>query len=319
MSRQLIDSIWGSGGVLESPEVSIPGKVATGWVDEVPPYQWTNWHFNRTDQALEETERRGIWIWNAATVYYQHGLAIGSDGEEYRRTAAGAGTDPVGDLTGTWILAGPAIRMIRTVLIADDVTWAPDARTKTMKVQVTGGGGGAGGVADEVVERASSGGGGGGTAIKLLQAPFSATYVVLVGTGGNGGAGIDGFDGLPSSFDTTVIGGAGSGGFGMGAIGGTLPRAEGGVATGGDTNSDGGDGSHVLAGTIDGTIQVTMLSMSGGTQWAPGIGSQVSGSNGVDATGKGYGVGGGGLWRLGSGVRTGGDGADGAVVIEEYF
>lgn len=314
MSRQHFDNLWASGGVKESPEVSIPGQVAAGWVDEVPPYSWQNWWQNRADQSLEQIERRGIQIWDAATLYFNGGLAVGSDLVVYQATSATISENPL-LFPAAWI---PLVRpMLETIITADDPAWVPALGAKKLRVIATGGGGGAGGVADSVNERSSGGGGGGATAIKTYLAPLSANYAILFGAGGTGGiGGAAGGSGNDSRFDGSLVGAGGGGGQpGPTDANYALIRANGGTAIGGDLNMNGTDGSNA----IGSSGKVTMLSTSGGSYWGGGIGSNLSGGSGVDATGIGIGLGGGGLFRAISGTQDGGDGSDGVVVIQAFF
>ena len=53
--------IWAS----EAPEANIAApssdKQAQGWTKETPPFEWFNWHMNRTDKRLVNLEARLEW------------------------------------------------------------------------------------------------------------------------------------------------------------------------------------------------------------------------------------------------------------------
>lgn len=309
MSRVNISSIWGSAPTF----LTDPGgvKVATGWVNEGGIANWQNWWQNRVDNTLEEMERRGISIYSAGTVYYQGGLAIGSDDLLYQAVVADPGVDPVGAPAGNWIIVHNLVPYTRTVLTASDAAWVPTPGSHSFKLTITGGGGAGGGGTTGTGSQNSVGGGGGGTSMAMLFEPFAASYAIVVGAGGVGDTGF-GPDGEASSFDVTIIGGGGVGGSNIVGNGDLLPGASGGGASGGDQDCPGGD-SSVANATGSNRYQ---FSQSGASIWGGGLASSISGQDGED--GVSHGVGGGAIGS-GTGNTDGGNGAAGVVVIEEHF
>lgn len=76
---------WSSGGSIVAPSNA---KIQTGWVAEVPPFQWENWSQNRQDNALVHLFQKGISTWSATQDYYftSNGVRAyvqGSDGTIY--------------------------------------------------------------------------------------------------------------------------------------------------------------------------------------------------------------------------------------------
>lgn len=232
---------------------------------------------------------------------------------------------PIGDATGTWIVVGgSALAMTTTVFTADDPSWVPNSLAKTLKATVTAAGGGGGGAEGADTGKSSQGsvGGAGATAVKTISGPLDASYAIVVGAGGPGGdsTGSPGATGQDSSFDgasITIV--EASGGFGgAGDINATTGESvvqggPGGQASGGDLNIAGGDGG---SGRISSGINVS-IATGGASYWGGGA-SNTPNSAGDDAPAIGSGAGGGCAEGSTTG-RDGGDGADGVVVVEEYF
>lgn len=100
--------VWSSGGANVSPSNT---KIQTGWVSEVPPYQWENYLQNRQDNMLVHINQHGIPCWDALTEYFGTASYVtGSDGQVYRSVQnSGPNTttqDPTTDASDTyWRLA----------------------------------------------------------------------------------------------------------------------------------------------------------------------------------------------------------------------
>lgn len=100
--------VWSSGGANVSPSNT---KIQTGWLSEVPPYQWENYLQNRQDNMLVHINQHGIPRWDALTEYFGvSSYVTGSDGQVYRSVQnSGPNTttqDPVTDASDTyWRLA----------------------------------------------------------------------------------------------------------------------------------------------------------------------------------------------------------------------
>lgn len=76
---------WSSGGAIVAPSNA---KIQTGFVAEVPPFQWQNWWQNRTDNGLVHLFQKGISVWSATQDYYYNvsgtrSYVQGSDGAIY--------------------------------------------------------------------------------------------------------------------------------------------------------------------------------------------------------------------------------------------
>ncbi len=111
--RQLISDVWAKTGARTDPGST---KTSTGFIEEIPPYQWQNWWENRVDEALRTCEQLGIWPWNTGTPYEIDGHTMGTDGVLYRSlVAANTGNDPVTDGGTNWISA-----LFKAVSIAAD-------------------------------------------------------------------------------------------------------------------------------------------------------------------------------------------------------
>jgi hypothetical protein len=200
----------------------------------------------------------------------------------------------------------------RTVYTSGSGTHSFDADTSSVFYIVCGGGG-AGGDADGTglgTATAGGGGGGGGVAQKMVLKGALASAAYVVGSAGNG-----------SSINHGVLsidGNAGAAGPGGVASPGGVAGGVGGTATGGDMNSVGQAGSSSIN---IGSSQA--MSGEGGSSVMGGGGvgriaiTSGSGSNG--GAGGNYGGGGGGAAAGATGGnRTGGAGAPGIVIIEEY-
>jgi hypothetical protein len=230
----------------------------------------------------------------------------------------------------------PAERAVWANAVPQIVTFAADGTynnistkiangLKSIKVTVVGGGGGGGGARGAAPPTttiyAGGGGGGGGTAIEYIPAvslaPVAPTGVtVTVGLGGAGGAtspaaaaNPGGSAGGTSSFGA-FCSATGGGGF-------SAPSGDGGAGgsgSGGDVNISGGGG---------GSRNVSPVSIDIG----PVGGASTMGGNGIGRYNNGEGVPGGLYGGGGSGAVsvsspsnfTGGDGAGGIVIIEEFY
>lgn len=206
-------------------------------------------------------------------------------------------------------------------------------------VQLAAGGGGGAGVTNTAAGQAHAGSGGsaGGYVQKFIFGPTTATIVI-------GGAGLGGLaptqGGNTSFVDTafTLSANGGVAGVAMTGLPGASPvqfRARVsqqfgafGSATGGDVNIPGAVGGTAVAhgGTDNGNF-VVAASGHGGEHpmgqggvpetWSGSPGSGAAGSNG--GAGTGFGAGGAGGSQINSGSKTGGDGAPGGVIIQEYI
>ncbi|MEK8229761.1 phage tail protein [Escherichia coli] len=200
-------------------------------------------------------------------------------------------------------------RLISTRVFTSSGTYTPTPGTKRIRVTITGGGGGGGGCKAISNNETffGAGGGAGGTVITTLILTKDS-YPVTIGAGGAGGvSATNGLKGGDSSFGSVIApGGEGGGKSGVTNTNG----GNGGVPNIGDIRITGGDGGDGQSGNIG-------VSGEGGTSYWGG-GGRAGAGGGV--SGKAYGSGGGGAYDAGySGTSmTGGKGAAGICIIEEF-
>lgn len=200
-------------------------------------------------------------------------------------------------------------------------TYNPPSGVKALQFIAVGAGGGSGGVDGQGsgTSSASGPGSGGGTSIKFTTT-IESSYTLTVGSGGSGGAsgnnaGSDGGDTTVASTNVNITGSGGKGGAGdLGTAGNSIPDGTvGGAASGGDLNIHGGAANSM--GVIGG---VSAGSAKGGDSLF-GTGGRGRPTN-QGAIGTGFGSGGGQSGTVGTTTnRAGADGADGVIIIKEYF
>ncbi|KEN43250.1 phage tail fiber repeat family protein [Escherichia coli 6-537-08_S1_C2] len=200
-------------------------------------------------------------------------------------------------------------RLVNTRVFTSSGTYTPTPGTKRIRVTITGGGGGGGGCKAISNNETffGAGGGAGGTIISIMT-PIQNSYPVTIGAGGAGGvSATNGTSGGKSVFASLIApGGAGGGKVGITNTNG----GNGGVPSTGDIRITGGNGGDGQSGNIS-------VSGEGGTSYWGG-GGRAGAGGGV--SGKAYGSGGGGAYDAGySGTSmTGGKGAAGICIIEEF-
>ncbi|EEQ4412387.1 phage tail protein [Escherichia coli] len=200
-------------------------------------------------------------------------------------------------------------RLISTRVFTSSGTYIPTPGTKRLRVTITGGGGGGGGCqAISNNETFFGAGGGAGGTVIITPTLTNDRHPVTIGAGGAGGVGAKaGLKGGDSSFGSVIA-----------------PGGEGGGKSG-VTNTNGGNGGVPSIGNIkiiggcggDGQSGNISVSGEGGTSYWGG-GGRAGAGGGV--SGKAYGSGGGGAYDAGySGTSmTGGKGAAGICIIEEF-
>ncbi|TII85676.1 tail fiber protein [Escherichia coli] len=200
-------------------------------------------------------------------------------------------------------------RLVNTQVFTSSGTYTPTPGTKRIRVTITGGGGGGGGC--QAISNNETffgaGGGAGGTIISIIT-PTQNSYPVTIGAGGAGGvSATNGTSGGNSVFASLIApGGSGGGKSGVTNTNG----GNGGVPSTGDIRITGGHGGDGQSGNIG-------VSGEGGTSYWGGGGRAGAGGGVI---GKAYGSGGGGAYDAGySGTSmTGGKGASGICIIEEF-
>ncbi len=226
-----------------------------------------------------------------------------------RNILAKASTQAVIQYLGLSDASGYVGRWLNTRVFTSSGTYTPTLGTKRIRVTITGGGGGGGGckAASNNETFFGAGGGAGGTIISIMT-PTQNSYPVTIGAGGAGGvSATNGTRGGNSVFASLIApGGAGGGKSGVTNTNG----GNGGVPSTGDINIIGGCGGDGQSGNIG-------VSGEGGTSYWGG-GGRAGAGGGV--SGKAYGSGGGGAYDAGySGTSmTGGKGAAGICIIEEF-
>lgn len=226
-----------------------------------------------------------------------------------RNILAKASTQEVIQYLGLSDASGYVGRWLNTRVFTSSGTYTPTPGTKWIRVTITGGGGGGGGCQAKSSNETffGAGGGAGGTVITTLILTKDS-YPVTIGAGGAGGvSATNGLKGGDSSFGSVIA----PGGEGAGKSGVTNTNGgNGGVPSTGDIRITGGDGCDGQSGNIG-------VSGEGGTSYWGGGGRAGAGGGVI---GKAYGSGGGGAYDAGySGTSmTGGKGAAGICIIEEF-
>ena len=202
-------------------------------------------------------------------------------------------------------------------------TWTKPTGCRKVKVTVVGGGGGGGGTdAITTAKGGSTGGGGGGASIKFIDVTSISSETVTVGAGGSGGSGgsgtpTNGSAGGTSSYGTHC---SATGGGGGKAADRTIANANGvfgGVGSNGDINTDGTPPKMTKTSNAGNTVGLGGDSLlgSGGT---PRIFNTTNGNVNTEANAPTIGGGGGGV-SDNDGFVGGRAGADGIVIVEEYY
>jgi hypothetical protein len=179
-------------------------------------------------------------------------------------------------------------------------TWTKPAGLKAVKVTVVGAGG-SGGPRGGALQGVGGGGGGGGASIYYAQAPAIPGPVAVTAGGGTNSFG---------GFASATAGSAASDGGPLAA------GAAGGSGSGGASNMGGGAGSF---GFQVGSSAATIGGSGGPSILGGGGGGAVNVGNGN--AGRNYGGGGGGAADNDNGATfySGGSGAPGIVIVEEFY
>ncbi|HAH7744091.1 TPA: tail fiber protein [Escherichia coli] len=220
-----------------------------------------------------------------------------------------ASTQAVIQYLGLSDASGYVGRWLNTRVFTSSGTYTPTPGTKRIRVTITGGGGGGGGCKATSNNETffGAGGGAGGTIISIMT-PTQNSYPVTIGAGGAGGvSATNGTSGGNSVFASLIApGGAGGGKVGVTNTNG----GNGGVPNIGDIRITGGNGGDGQSGNI------SVSGEGGASYW--GGGGRAGAGGGV--RGRAFGSGGGGAHDAGySGTSmTGGKGADGVCIIEEF-
>lgn len=211
-------------------------------------------------------------------------------------------------------------------LYSSDDTWVKPPYLHYIEVEVQGGGASGGGTASTIGGQAaeSAGGGGGGYVKKTFYAaelPSSCSIVVGQTASPPAAGNSTGTTGNNSTFSgtgiTTMTGSGGTGGAGMASTTSSISAGgAGGAAAGGDINLQGGDGQN---GAVRSSLP--MHTSHGGVAYLSSFqrtSANLAGNAGLN--GRIYGQGGSGAISYPSAsARQGGSGAQGVVIITEYY
>lgn len=227
------------------------------------------------------------------------------------------------------ITANPG-RLINVRTFTASGTYTPTSGTKKIRVRLVGGGGGGGGAAGNTKANWVSLGKGGSAGTygesTIIDATSITTVSVTVGNGGGGGfAGSAGSAGGSSSFGAYIVAPGGAAGVAGGSNSVTTPVF---IADGSPTGNCTGTsvlvnipgGGYLGQVVSSGTTGYGMKGSAGGNSFI-GIGGGASQVNTVARDGSGYGSGGAGgvaAQVVSTNVATGGSGATGIVIVEEY-
>jgi len=206
-----------------------------------------------------------------------------------------------------------------------DATAKKAAGLKSIKVTVVGAGGAGGGSPSTTTNNSGSGGGGGGAAIEYVPVsnitPGPKTVTAGAGTNSFGPWGTA----TPNSPTATTTATAGANGATSNpAVTATVAGGAGGTGSGGTLTFTGQTGFSVMRGTnqeMSYNVGGNSLLGTGGNTYTGPV-TAPTGANGQ--AGNGYGGGGGGAVNFASPsltapAKTGGAGAPGVVIIEEFY
>lgn len=201
-----------------------------------------------------------------------------------------------------------------TNVYSTGTTWVKPNRLNYIIVEVQGGGGGGG--ASSGNGTGAGGGGGGGYGKKLIPASSLATGIGVIVGGGVAGS----TSGSNASFGTFVSASGGALGTDVSGPSAGGAGGNGGSASGGDVTIAGGVGGWGIGSTVAGVYSLggpgggSQLGRGGQMVAIPDGGTGITGNPGAN-----YGGGGAGGARDATSGGTGGTGAQGLVIVTEYY
>ena len=88
-----VNTPWAETGEIISPSGS---KVAQGWIEEIPDFEFENWIQNRSDQFNAHVNQYGITVWDAVTQYITDKSYVqASNGVVYRAATTNTNKNPL--------------------------------------------------------------------------------------------------------------------------------------------------------------------------------------------------------------------------------
>jgi hypothetical protein len=199
----------------------------------------------------------------------------------------------------------------RTYIQNGTTTFTTSSSTNSIVARLLAGGGGGGGNASTVTAGENGGGGGAGSYAEWNVAVSPSTaYTCAVGAGG---AGVSASAGNSGGNTTLLVGGVtctanGGGGGTVGSLTtGVVGGSGGAISTNGTLNCAGGNGGNSATGWG-----------GAGANSPLGAGGSAPNVSGTGNAAKGYGSGGSGSCATTAVVETGGAGANGILIIDEY-
>jgi len=255
---------------------------------------------------------------NTGVLALTQGTGITISGTNVNKTITNAGVTSFNGDTGAITFTSDPPQL---VVFASSGTWTKDPGLKAVMVEVIGAGGGAStrGVQGKTTIAGAGGGGGGYSRKMILAASLGSTESVTVGLGGTasktGTTNTDGGAGGTSSFGSHCSATGGGGGQKYdGAAPATTSSVggSGGAGSNGDVNIQGQSAADT-AGSLATAGGVPGLSFGAG-----GFGARTTNTAAVNLS-NGYLYGGGGGGGYISGTNNAGSGADGLVLVWEFY
>lgn len=306
--RPDFSTLWASSGTSVAPD---PAKIATGWISEIPPFQWENYVQARQDEALKYLFQHGVAEWSNSEEYFIRRSVVWYQQKLYVAIANNTNRNPATQTTYWMPLADflaqdtMPLRGVAKFTSPGTFSWTVPAGISKVKVYVTGGGASGGGGTRAQGGR-GGGGGAGGTVIQLCPVTPGNTISVVVGSGGGSTSG-QGNNGGTSSFGGFCSASGGIGGSrsdpwdGGGGGNGTILSS-----TGNEITLYGGAGSDGSKVTYD--VVSNGSSDGGASYWGGGMRGGATGGGAGNQQAPGSGGGG--------SVVSSNAGAPGIVLIE---
>jgi hypothetical protein len=293
--------------------------------------------FSANDATIQ-TQTVGDLVLAVPTSTYA--LKFSNDGGTTQRFSVGSGATvgPAGtvdkgagtvNVSGGYYINGTAIATSApvakvTLLTAASGAYATTTGARALFVECIAAGGGGGGATAAASNTTAGGGGASGSyAASYITGTLQASYNYVIGVGGTAGAsagtGTGGTGGNTTWAATMIVAVGGAGGAGSNVTGAPAVKGAGGVGavpTAGDIRMPGSDG---MAGFSLATTGSTSLGGGGGGAPRGGGSSQHGFAQSAGANGNNYGGGGSGAVSNTATGFAGGVGAQGCIIVTEYY